>query len=215
MNCSFVGYIQSWIPNLSFTIVHSANWWLLRVTLSSGCFWLFASKFWEVVWRYKWWFYSKMNAASVVGTITGYCDIQTLLVVKNNFELCVLVVKKNFELCVLPGGEGAQNFGAILVSTAGTGTPVQYEPPGETLTTSYLPLIVLKLSSLRYAKVKTEIWGEIWHLQDSLCRERLQTIVKLKWKSSQFKLSDNLSDKSLWIYDVQMAMIQSTLNIAV
>ena len=78
-----------------------------------------------------------MNAASVAGTITGYCDIQTLL-----------VVKKNFELYVIPGGGNAQNLGAILMSTAGTSTRGQYEPPGETLTTSYLPLMVRKSSSL-------------------------------------------------------------------
>ena len=74
-----------------------------------------------------------MNAASVVGTITGYGDIQTLPVVKKNLNF---MHSRWWE---------RTKFG----STVGTSTRVYYEPPGETLTTSYLPLIVLKSSSLK------------------------------------------------------------------
>ena len=35
----------------------------------------------EVVGTYKWWFYSKMNVASVVRTITGDGDTETPLAV--------------------------------------------------------------------------------------------------------------------------------------
>ena len=38
----------------------------------SGCFWLFGPKFWEVARTYKWSLHSKMNEASVVGTLKPY-----------------------------------------------------------------------------------------------------------------------------------------------
>ena len=54
-------------------------WWL--VSHLSGCFWLFAPKFWEVIHTYEWWFCSKMNAAWMVGTVIGGGDTQHLLTV--------------------------------------------------------------------------------------------------------------------------------------
>ena len=78
-----------------------------------------------------------MNAASVVRTITGHGDIQTLLVVKKISNFMHSQVVGMHKIWVLS-----------LMSTAGTSTRVKYEPPCETLTTAYLPLIVLKSSSL-------------------------------------------------------------------
>ena len=52
-----------------------------------SCFWLYASKFWEVVGSYEWYFRSYMNAAWVVLSIKGGRDIQTLLAVKKLFAL--------------------------------------------------------------------------------------------------------------------------------
>ena len=40
--------------------------------LSGSTFGLFAPKFWEVVGTNEWWFYSKMNTASVVVTLKSY-----------------------------------------------------------------------------------------------------------------------------------------------
>ena len=60
-------------------LVSEFYWWL--DSHLSGCFWLFAPKFWEVVGTYEWYFCSFMNAAWVLGTIRGGEDTQTLLAV--------------------------------------------------------------------------------------------------------------------------------------
>ena len=54
---------------------------MARLNLLSGCFWLFALKFWEVAGTYELSFCSKRNA--VVLTMLGGGDTQTLLDGKN------------------------------------------------------------------------------------------------------------------------------------
>ena len=71
--------------------------WLL-ISHLSGCFWLFALKFREVAGTYELLFCSKRNAASVVLTMLGSGDTQTLL------------DGKNFELYALTGCGDAKTF---------------------------------------------------------------------------------------------------------
>ena len=66
----------------------------------SGCFWLFAPKFWEVVGTYELLFCSKRNAALVVLTMLGGGDTQTLLDGK----------KKCFELYALADSGDTETF---------------------------------------------------------------------------------------------------------
>ena len=73
---------------------------LVLVSHLSGCFWLFALKFWEVVGTYRLSFCLKRNAASVVPTMLGGGDTQTLLDGK----------KRNFELYALAGSGDAKTF---------------------------------------------------------------------------------------------------------
>ena len=67
-------------------------------TFVGGCFWLFAQKFWEVVGTYKLSFCSKRNAASVVLTMWGDGDTETLLGDKKKFELYAFSGYKNFPI---------------------------------------------------------------------------------------------------------------------
>ena len=65
---------------INFQATHSEMKSLMaRKSHLSGCFWLFAPKFWEVVGTYKLSFCPKRNAASVVLTMWGGRDTQTLL----------------------------------------------------------------------------------------------------------------------------------------
>ena len=60
----------------------------------SGCFWFFAPKFWEVAEVYKLFFSSKRNATSVVLTMSGGGDTQTLLDGKKKLHTQVVGMQK-------------------------------------------------------------------------------------------------------------------------
>ena len=82
----------------------------------SGCFWLFALKFWEMAGTYEWWLCSKMNAARV-GGVGGGRGTQPLFAANKNFELF----------------ESSGSGDAKTLST--NPCAIVNEPPGETFTT--------------------------------------------------------------------------------
>ena len=78
---------------------------MARSSYLSGCFWFFALKFWEVAGTYKLLFCSKRDAASVVLTMLGSGDTETLLDGKEYFELHALAGSgdtKTFQFSLAP-----------------------------------------------------------------------------------------------------------------
>ena len=71
---------------------------LLTTSFLVGCFWLFALKFWQVAGACESSFCSKRNAASLVLTVLGGGDTQTLL------------DGKEIELYALAGSGDAESF---------------------------------------------------------------------------------------------------------